>query len=263
VTEWIDVAEARRRKGLRLVLVRGVPSPWGEAAKAILQVKRLPFVRVAQQAGGANPELLDWTGQTSAPALAWDDEPPRTGWAEILLLAERLAPEPRLVPEAPAERARLFGLANELAGELGFGWCRRNDGIHQSAQKLPAGPLRESALGFGRRYGYRAEEAELYRRRVREVLGLFGETLRAQRARGSRFLLGDALSALDLYWATFAALLAPLPQELCPMDPGMRAFYGLRDPAQRAPGDELLLEHRDAIYRDFLELPVDLGTGSN
>jgi glutathione S-transferase len=258
VAEWIDVAEARRRSGLRLVLVRGVPSPWGEAAKAILQVKKLPFARAVQERGAPNPELLDWTGQTSAPALAYEDERPRTGWAEILLLAERLAPEPRLVPREPAERARLFGLTNELAGELGFGWCRRNEGIHQAALRLPDGPLRQGALGFGRKYGYRAEEAELYRRRVREVLALFTEALRAQRARGSRFLLGDSLSALDLYWATFAALLAPLPPELCPMDDGMRAFYGLRDPAQRAPGDEILLEHRDAIYRDFLELPVEL-----
>jgi glutathione S-transferase len=257
-TEWIDVPEARRRSGLRLVLVRGVPSPWGEAAKGILQVKKLPFVRVAQQRGAANPELLDWTGQTSAPALAFDDEKPRTGWAEILLLAERLAPEPRLVPADPAERTRLFGLGHELAGELGFGWCRRNEGIHQAAEKLPAGPVREGALAFGRKYGYRAEEAELYRRRVREVLGLFTGILRDQRARGSRFLLGDSLSALDLYWASFAALLAPLPPELCPMDDGMRAFYGLRDPAQRAPGDEILLEHRDAVYRDYLELPVRL-----
>jgi glutathione S-transferase len=258
MSEWLEVAEARRRGGLRLVLVRGVPSPWGEAAKAILQLKKLPFARVAQQPGGANEELLQWTGQTSAPVAAFEDEKPRTGWAEILLLAERLAPEPRLVPPEPAERVRLFGLANELAGELGFGWCRRNDGIHQALVKLPEGPVREGAAGFGRKYGYRGEEAGLYRRRVREVLALFSDLLRDQHAAGSRFLLGDSLSALDLYWASFAALLEPLPQELCPMDAGMRAFYGLRDPEQRAPGDEILLAHRDFIYRTYLELPVRL-----
>ena len=31
MAEWIDVAEARKRDGLRLALVMGVPSPWGEA----------------------------------------------------------------------------------------------------------------------------------------------------------------------------------------------------------------------------------------
>ena len=258
MSEWIDVAEARRRGGLRLVLVRGVASPWGEAAKAIFQVKKLPFVRVAQQAGGANEELLAWSGQTSAPVAAWEEEKPRSGWAEILLLAERLAPEPRLVPPEPAERARLFGLVHALAGELGFGWCRRNDGIHKAVVKLPEGPIREGAVGFGAKYGYRGEEAELYRRRVREVLALFTDLLLGQRARGAQFLLGDSLSALDLYWAAFAALLQPLPEELCPMDGGMRAFYTLRDPEQRAPGDEILLAHRDFVYRTYLELPVRL-----
>jgi glutathione S-transferase len=256
--QWIDVAEARRRDGLRLALVAGVASPWGEAAKAIFHVKRVPFARVRQQPGGANEELEAWTGQTSAPVAAWNDERPRTGWAEILLLAERIAPEPRLVPEGAAERARLFGLAHELCGELGFGWCRRNDGVGLSIEKAPPGPLREFALGFGRKYGYRAEEGALYRRRVRDVLALFTDLARAQRARGSRFLLGDALTALDLYAATFMALLEPLPAAQCPMDEGMRAFYALRDPAQRVSGDEILLEHRDAIYRDFLELPVAL-----
>lgn len=257
-SEWIDVAEARRASGLRLVLVRGVPSPWSEAAKAILRAKGLSYARVPLQPGAPNPEIVEWTGQASAPALAWNDERPRSGWAEILILAERLAPEPRLVPADPAERARLFGLAHELAGELGLGWCRRNDGIHQAAQRAPEGPIRDGALAFGRKYGYRAEESELYRRRVREVLGLFSEILREQRARGARFLLGDSLSALDLYWASFAALVAPLPPELCAMDDGMRAFYTLRDAAQLPPGVDRLLEHRDAIYRDYLELPVRL-----
>jgi len=258
MAEWIDVEEARRRDGLRLALVVGVPSPWGEAAKAIFHVKKLPFVRVRQQPGGANEALRAWTGQTSAPVAAWNDEPPRTGWAEILLLAERLAPSPRLVPEGAAERARLFGLAHELCGELGLGWCRRNAGVHEAVEKAPAGPLRDAAVGFGRKYGYRPEEASLYRRRVRDVLALFTELARSQRARGERFLLGDELGALDLYLATFMALVEPLPPGDCPMDAGMRAFYTLRDPAQRVPGDELLLEHRDRIYREHLELPVVL-----
>jgi glutathione S-transferase len=256
--EWIDVAEARRRGGLRLVSVRGVASPWSEATKAMLRVKKLPYARAGMQAGAPNDELVAWTGQNSAPVLAWEDEKPRTGWAEILLLLERLAPEPRLVPPAPAERALLFGLIHELAGELGFGWCRRADGIHQSAVKLPPGPARDGAQAFGRKYGYRPEEAALYARRVREILELFTERLRAQRARGARYLLGDELTALDLYWAAFAALLQPLPIEDCPMEKGMHAFYGIRDPAQRAPGDEILLEHRDFLYREHLELPVKL-----
>jgi glutathione S-transferase len=256
--EWIDVAEARRRGGLRLVSVRGVPSPWSEAVKAMLRVKKLPYVRVALQPGGPNREIVEWTGQNSAPVLAYEDEKPRTGWAEILLLLERLAPEPRLLPPEPGERALVLGLLHEIAGELGFGWCRRNDGVHQGVSRLPPGPVRDGAEGFGRKYGYRSEEAPLYARRVREILALFTERLKSQRARGSRFLHGDELGALDLYWAAFAALQQPLSEAECPMEAGMRAFYTMRDPAQRAPGDEILLEHRDFIYRTYLELPVRL-----
>ena len=84
----------------------------------------------------------------------------------------------RLVPPEPSERALLFGLVHELAGELGFGWCRRAWGIHQAATQLPPGPARDGAEAFGRKYGYRAEEGTLYARRVREVLALFAERVR-------------------------------------------------------------------------------------
>ena len=130
--------------------------------------------------------------------------------------------------------------------------------MHLAATKAPPGPAREGALHFGRKYGYRPEEGALYAQRVREILGLFSELLSAQRARGERYLLGDSLSALDLYWAAFAALLEPLPQADCALDDGMRAFYTLRDPAQRVPGDAALLEHRDFVYRTHLVLPVEL-----
>ena len=53
--------------------------------------------------------LQSVTGQASYPAVLYENEPPRSGWAEILLLAERLAPEPALVPADAEERARFFG----------------------------------------------------------------------------------------------------------------------------------------------------------
>ena len=33
--EFVDFEEARQRDGLRMVVVSGVPSPWGEAAKGL------------------------------------------------------------------------------------------------------------------------------------------------------------------------------------------------------------------------------------
>jgi glutathione S-transferase len=81
--------------------------------------------------------------------------------------------------------------------------------------------------------------------------------LHAQRARGSDTLVGDALSVADLYWATFAVMLEPLPEALCPMGPAQRAMYTARDPVLTEALDPILLEHRDRIYQRHLELPVD------
>jgi glutathione S-transferase len=142
-------------------------------------------------------------------------------------------------------------------GEQGLGWCRRSAGIH-AAVTAGGGGQSDWALTFGRKYGYREEEGELYRRRTREILELFAAQLAEQQRGGSDFLLGDSLTALDLYWAAMAALVEPLPEEQCPMPPAMRTFYGLRDADLRPPGTDALLAHRDRIYHDHLVLPVDL-----
>ena len=43
--------------------------------------------------------------------------------------------------------------------------------------------------------------------------------------------MGDALSALDVYWAAFAAIVRPLPADLCPMPEFLRAQYDVKDAA--------------------------------
>ena len=91
MAEYIDVDSAIPMSGLRVVLTPGIPGPWSESAKAILHVKKLNFVRAAQEVLGANVALIRWTGQATAPVAAWNDEPPRTTWIEQLALFERLA----------------------------------------------------------------------------------------------------------------------------------------------------------------------------
>ena len=90
MVEFVSVEEARQRSGLRVVMVGIVPSPWGEAAKGILYHKAIPYVAARLSAEG--PAVKEWTGHDSAPIAVYENEAPRTGWAEILLLAERLAP---------------------------------------------------------------------------------------------------------------------------------------------------------------------------
>ena len=257
--DYIEVAAARDRKGLRLVLTAGVPGPWGEAAKGLFFVKGIDYAAVRQDGGGENAELEAWTGAANAPQAIYEDEAARSGWAEILLLAERLAPEPSLVPSDPRERATMFGLIFEIAGEMGLGWCRRLMMIDPGLRLPPdaLGPMREVFERLGNRYGYSPEAAERAERRVVEILQVLAAQWRAQREAGRHFLLGDRLSALDIYWATFAALLSPLPAELCPMPEMLRQQYGGIGPQVEAALDPALLEHRDTIYRDFLQLPLD------
>lgn len=80
---------------------------------------------------------------------------------------------------------------------------------------------------------------------------------RAQREQGRRFLVGDQLSAVDLYWAAFAALVKPLPPDLCAMPDWLRKSYTIADASLLAAIDPSLLEHRDRIYRDHLALPIE------
>ncbi|MGZ5205380.1 MAG: hypothetical protein ACXWIZ_10745, partial [Caldimonas sp.] len=96
---YVSVEEAIARDGLRMVVFGGVPSGWGEAAKGILHIKRIEWLAV-RLAYDSEP-LKQWAGQRSAPVAVYGKEPPRAGWREILELAERVAPNPRLLPDDP------------------------------------------------------------------------------------------------------------------------------------------------------------------
>jgi hypothetical protein len=150
--KYASMKEGRQAGGLRLVLSQGVPGPWGEAAKAIFKVKALDYLAVAQEGGGENAALRDWTGQSSAPVAVWQDEPPRTDSLDILFLAERLAPAPRLIPEDVEQRARMFGITREIIGRRGLGWMRR---IMIFAPIMGSGQAPESIRRMAERYAYR------------------------------------------------------------------------------------------------------------
>jgi len=174
---------------------------------------------------------------------------------EILHLAERLSATPRLIPENSRDRVQMFGLANELMSEDGLVWCRRLMMFDVMSQG------QSSMGGFaqlrGRDYGYVRHDVERAPQRVLDILALFAEVWRAQRALGRRYLLGEGLTALDIYWATMSAIVAPLPPEQCPMPNGLRAAYTQYPEHIRAAVDPALLEHRDFIYRTYLTMPID------
>jgi glutathione S-transferase len=190
--------------------------------------------------------------------MIYNDEHPRSAWNEQLYLAERLQPSPRLIPSNFDDQVTMFGLCNQLCGENGLGWSRRLLLIKEVATDPNSDEnARKGILAFGARYGYSHEAAEAAPARISQIVAAFSARLESQRVRGSRFLIGDQLSALDIYWAVFAALLRPLPNELCPISSDLRRRYRYDDAGVQEAAAQLFA-HRDFIYREYLELPVNL-----
>ena len=257
--KYATIEEARKMPGLRLILgANAVPGPWREACKGIFYVKKIPYTPVASAgADGSQRELIEWTAQASAPVAIWNDERPRSTWIEQLYLAQRLQPNPALIPADAKDRVSMFGIINEICGENGFAWCKRLTMIHSTLSNPNADPATQKFWRhLGSKYVYSEAAAAAAPARMIEVLRFLTAHLERQKAAGSKFFIGDHLSALDIYWAAFAGLVNPMPPELCPMATAFRGFYTERNPAVAAAIAPILLEHRDFIYHEYLELPV-------
>lgn len=266
---YVTIAEARRMSGLRIVLgAYPIPGPWRESCKGVFWVKGLRYTPVksanadasdlAIGMNGSQSELIEWTGQSSAPVVAWNDELPRSSWIDQLNLAERLQPEPPLVPADIEDRMRMFGLANELLGENGLVWVKRLLMVDGPLKSLAANDPQRGFFEFlGQKYGYTPAAAERAALRIIDILHALDAQLAGQHAAGRRYFIGERLSALDIYWAACCAILDPMPPERCPMADAFRAGpYGNSDPRIDAALTPALRAHRDFIYETHLELPV-------
>ena len=111
---------------------------------------------------------------------------------------------------------------------------------------------KEIAERIGAKYGYSSEAAARTPGRVLDIVGLLASQLAQQKLRGRTFLIGEQLSALDVYWATFAALIDPLPDEHYPTPAMIREAYTVQDPQVLELFDTDLRAHRDTIYSRFL-----------
>ena len=257
MAEYLSVEEARPLTGLRLVVTAHVPGLWSEACKSIFDAKGVPYRLVEQVVGDENLALKEWTAQTSGPVAVWNDERPRSTWIEQLYLAERIGSGPRLIPSDMPDRTTMFGLCNELCGENGFGWNLRLRMTHLGLKAANPSPATRALIPLlATKYHYDEALVEPARAQQRQIVTTLRDRLHYQQARGRAFLIGDGLSALDVYWAAMAGAIDPLPEELCPnMPPDMRAGY--TDPELREVGGDALFAHRDRIYRDHLTLPMD------
>lgn len=258
--DYTTPQQARTMQGLRLVLSQGVPGPWGEAAKSLFHVQDVEFTPVAQTPLGSNQKLVEWLGIRNAPVAVYNDEPPRSSWLDIIMLGERIGNRASLLPQSPKLRAECIGIINELSGEWGFGWCRRLLMLHQIWTPTAGGDLSNmpsSLLPLQRQYQVYMDQISAAPDRIIEILDMLANRLGIQKRAGSPYLIGDHLSAADVYWACFSAMLKPLPHELNPMPAELRALYRDTAPNIDAQPQSILINHRNHIYRTHLRLPVD------
>jgi glutathione S-transferase len=241
--------------GLRVVLVKGMPSPWGQAAKTMFEIKGLEYVAAPWLPGEPNADIAAWGGEASAPIVAWAKEKPIHRWVDILYLAERLAPKPSLIPVDALQRVLMIGLSHEICGEMGIGWNRR---LQLFAPAYASGNPPAGVTRMGGKYGYNEGDAKAAGERIAASLKALTTQLKSQYARGARYFVGGAVSALDIYWTAFANLLEPLPKEQCPMPEEWRRAFVATDPVVRTALDPLLLEHRARIFREYFRDPMEL-----
>jgi len=252
---YLSVEEAVSRPGLRMVVVGNVPSPWSEAAKGIFRLKGIQWTAV--RLSYDSKLLKEWAGERSAPVAIYNDEPPRSGWDDILELAERLAPAPALLPHAVEQRETVMQLGRDICGKHGLGWTRRLHMIHAGLHG--EGGFTPEVSGYlAKKYGYTPEAGANADARVGQLLKMLSERLKAQRGAGSDYLVGDSVTAADIYSATFLALLRPLPESVCKMDSSTRKAFELRGPDSDEALDESLLAHRAMMYERHLALPLSL-----
>lgn len=254
---FVPIEEAREARGLRIVIAGGVPSPWSQGALGIFEMKGLDYLAVRFRT--AAEQVREWTGSHNAPVVVHDDEPPRTGWADILDLAERLAERPPLVPRDDEARVKMFGLANELLGETGLAACVRLLLIDASlATDGREGWPSPVAKYLASKYGPVTERAGSAKARAIRVLRMLGRELEASLSRGCDYVLGSEPCALDVYMAVAVGVIAPLPEELCPMLAPVRHAFETLDPDVRNALPASLIVHRDKMYTRHLPVPVKL-----
>jgi len=257
--DFISLEEAAEMtRGTRVTFVPGMQAIFAEALKNICFVKKVPLIRVLHPFMGIDKKtgkdrqakLYELTSQTSLPTMFHDNERPRNVWIEQLALAEQIGSKdsPTLIPEDFKLRAKMFGLCAIILAEDGLIWNMRI--------------LTDSPLAA--KYGYSEEASSAAPRKIAEVITLIDNQLEAQEKLGSRYLLGDSLSAADVYWATMSMTVLPVPSEIMPrtqQNQGMLMYFesNSKIPLIKHALSKRVQNHQQYILKTYCETPAVLG----
>jgi glutathione S-transferase len=245
-------------EGVRITFIPGVQALYAEALKNICFVKEIPVIRALHPLMGVDKEtgedrqarLYELTSQTSLPTMFVDAERPRNVWTEQLALAEQIGStcSPTLIPANVEHRVAVFGLCCVVLGEDGLVW---------NVRILNDGPL-------GRKYGFSEEASAAAPAKVAQIVTLMDSRLEQQAAKGSKYLVGDALTAADLYWATMSMILTDTPPGIMPVtqqNKGMLKFFAMNSQVPEIANamSARIVEHQRYILTTYCETPAVLG----
>ncbi len=251
-----EAKDARAMSGVRLAMNKGQPGLWGQAARQMLEYKAIPYIAVAQYPAAANEDLVAWTGCRNAPVLVADDRPPVSSWREIIDVVEQIKPEPAVLPQDSGKRNEALRIVELLAGQDGYAWSGRVM-IFDQMKKRSATQAGSEPAGIAlmhAQYGYSEGAAARAAGRCDSILTELASVLKSQRSHGSAFFVGSTLTAADIYWACFSNALEPWPPWA--LSETLRSFWRTRPPRPHTDDENLLLEQRDQMLRDYLS-PID------
>ncbi len=257
--EFISLNEAAAMtKGTRITFIPGIQALYAEALKNICFAKRITVIRAVHPLMGIDKEtgedrqalLYDLTSQTSLPTMFHDEERPRNVWVEQLALAESIGAidSPALIPDDLRHRVEMFGLCTIVLAEDGLVWNMRI---------LNDGPL-------GRKYGYSNEASAAAPEKIVKIISLIDACLQRQAERGSPYLVGDSLTAADIYWATMSMSVMSTPPDIMPVtqqNKGMLKFFAANSKRPEIAGalSQRIEDHQRYILTTYCETPAVLG----
>ena len=179
-----------------------------------------------------------------------EEERPRNVWIEQLALAEKIGAKDSLalIPNDFKLRAEMFGLCAIVLAEDGIVWNMRI---------LIDGPL-------ARKYGYTEAASSDAPGKIADGISVLNSRLEAQAERRSRYLVGDSVTAADIYWATMSMALVPAPPEIMPrtqQNKGLLAWFeqNSKVPEIAAAITKRIEDHQQYILKTYCETPAVLG----
>jgi|TARA_B100001105_G_C22356558_1_gene428258 glutathione S-transferase len=244
--------------GTRVTFMPGVQALYSEALKNICFIKKVPLIRALHPLMGKDKKtgkdrqdrLYELTSQRGLPTMFHDEEQPRNVWIEQLALAEKIGATDSLalIPDSFKLRAEMFGLCAVVLAEDGIVWNMRI--------------LNDSPLA--RKYGYSEAASSDALSKIAEGITLLDSRLEAQAELGSRYLVGDTLTAADIYWATMGMALVPAPPEIMPRTQQNKGLLAWFEQNSKVPEiadalTERIEDHQRYILKTYCETPAVLG----